>query len=312
MKSDNTLGEFDMPDPTKHTISATESPALLNASPYLTRWMLWQRFANGIEPTRETNSRMEWGQKLQPLIIQQVAQERNLEVFPNQDTYARRGLLGCTRDAIILSPEHGPGALEIKCVFDYEQWGRKWDTGKTVPRDIEIQLQQQMLVGDDSGSFAWGLIVVWVCADLYYFERKPIEELWGRLIGEANIFFHDVENRIEPNPSGAAVELPLLSRLFPTRPDSVLDLSDDPDHIKTSEDVSMFKTMKEQATGSAAVAEDLRIKLLALAKENEFIKLPCGVSYRVKKSGKGKTIVPFVSDVPLAPPSPKHEIVGII
>ncbi len=267
-----------MPDPTKHTISATESPALLNASPYLTRWMLWQRFANGIEPTRETNSRMEWGQKLQPLIIQQVAQERNLEVFPNQDTYARRGLLGCTRDAIILSPEHGPGALEIKCVFDYEQWGRKWDTGKTVPRDIEIQLQQQMLVGDDSGSFAWGLIVVWVCA----------------------------------NPSGAAVELPLLSRLFPTRPDSVLDLSDDPDHIKTSEDVSMFKTMKEQATGSAAVAEDLRIKLLALAKENEFIKLPCGVSYRVKKSGKGKTIVPFVSDVPLAPPSPKHEIVGII
>ena len=301
-----------MPDPTKQTISATESPALLNASPYLTRWMLWQRFANGIEPPYEENARMSWGKKLQPLIIQQVARERGLEVFPNQDTYARRGLLGCTRDAIILSPEYGLGALEIKCVFDYEQWGRKWDTGKTVPRDIEIQLQQQMYVGDDSGSFEWGLIVVWVCADLYYFERKPIGELWTRLIGESEVFFHSVKNNIEPNPSGTAVELPLLTRLFPTRPDSVLDLSDDPDHIKTSEDVSMFKTMKEHSYNYKGAAEELRIKLLALAKDNERVKLPCGVSYRVKKSGTGKTIDPVVPDVPLAPPPPKHDIVGII
>ncbi len=208
--------------------------------------MLWRRFANGIEPPYEEDARMAWGKKLQPLIIQQVAQKRNLEVFPNQDTYVRRGLLGCTRDAVILSPEHGPGALEIKCVFDYEQWGRKWDTGKTVPRDIEIQLQQQMYVGDDSGSFQWGLIVVWVCADLYYFERKPIGDLWTRLEQEAQHFFDTVKRNEEPNPSGAAVELPLLTRLFPTRPDSVLDLSDDPDHIKTSEDVSMFKKMKER------------------------------------------------------------------
>jgi hypothetical protein len=45
-----------VPDRTLKTISATEAPALFNASPYVTRWMLWQRFANGMdidsEPTR--------------------------------------------------------------------------------------------------------------------------------------------------------------------------------------------------------------------------------------------------------------------
>jgi len=307
-----------MPDQTKQTISATESPALLNASPYLTRWMLYQRFANGIEPEREESSRMEWGKDMQPLIVKRVARDRKLEVFPNDEIYVRRGLLGCTRDATIISPDHGPGALEIKCVFDYNIWMQKWDGGKSVPREIEIQLQQQMFVGEDlkdgAGpvSFAWGLIVVWVCADLYYFERKPILDLHQRLHNEAATFFKSVEARWEPDPFGVAVELPLLTKIFPTRPDSVLDVSWDSDHVKTSEDVSMYKTMKEQATGFAAVAEGLRIKLLALAKDYERVKLPCGVNYRVKKSGKGKTIDPFVPDVPLAPPPLKHDIVGIL
>src|SRR5712691_5672649 len=204
-----------MPDPNKTTISATESPALLGASPHLTRWMLWQKFANGIEPKREESSRMEWGKAMQPLIIKRVAQERKLEVFPNGETYVRRGLLGCTRDATIISPDHGPGALEIKCVFDYEQWGRKWKGGAEVPREIEIQLQQQMYVGTggtqkSDGSFKWGLIVVWVCADLYYFERVPIDALWGRLEDESEQFFESVKRKDEPDPFGAAVELPLL------------------------------------------------------------------------------------------------------
>jgi len=274
--------------------------------------MLWQRFANGIEPQREESSRMDWGKAMQPLIVKRVAEERKLEVFPNGETYVRRGLLGCTRDAMIISPDHGPGALEIKCVFDYDQWGRKWKGGTEVPREIEIQLQQQMCVGNGEFQFAWGLIVVWVCADLYYFERKPVIDLWTRLNKEAEAFLISVSRNEEPDPFGTAVELPLLMQLYPTRPDSVLDLSADPDHVKTSQDVSMFKTMKEQASGPASVAEGLRIKLLALAKDYAFIKLPCGVSYRVKKSGRGKTIEPFIPDVPSAPPPPKHDIGWII
>lgn len=312
-----------MPDPTKQTISATESPALFNASPYLTRWMLYQRFANGVEIEKPPHERMDWGKKMQPLIIEQVARERGLEVISNDDTYVRRGLLGCTRDATIIASGVGPGALEIKCVFDYRVWMQKWDGGKHVPREIEIQLQQQMYVGDGNeklrpweeiGSppdhYKWGLIVVWVCADLYYFERKPVPELWADLERRAIGFFSDVRSKREPDPFGTAVELPLLSLLFPTEPGKVLDLSTDPDHVKTCDKLSMYVHLKSEATGSAAGAEQHRIELLSLAKDAEKVLLPYGLSYRVKKSGKGKTIDPYIPEVPLASPPPREPLLA--
>ena len=315
-----------MPDPNRLTLSATESPALFGASPYLPRWMLYHKFANGENIEKPADERMNWGKLMQPIIIKQVAQERGLEVIPNMDgatgldTYVRRGLLGCTRDATIIAPGIGPGALEIKCVFDYRVWMQKWNGGKTVPREVEIQLQQQIFVGNGEGdstsrsiltnSYKWGLIAVWVCADLYYFERKPIPELWTDLERKAVAFFSDVRSKREPDPFGSAVELPLLAKLFPTEPDKVLDLSADPEHVTTAEQVSMYVHLKSEATGCAAAAERSRIELLALAKDAERVLLPCGVSYRVKKSGRGKTIDPYIPETPTAAPSREPILAG--
>ncbi len=306
-----------MPDQERLTLSATESPALFGASPYLTRWMLYRKFACGDNIEKPADERMNWGNLMQPLIIEQVAKERGLEVIPNKDTYVRRGLLGCTRDSTIIAPGIGLGALEIKCVFDYRVWMQKWNGGKTVPREVEIQLQQQMYVGDGEAEgckyispFGWGLICVWVCADLYYFERKPIPDLWNELERKAIGFFSDVRRKREPDPFGTAVELPLLSKLFPTEPDKVLDLSADPDHVKTSEKVSMYVHLKSEATGATANAEKHRVELLALAKDAERVLLPCSVSYRVKKSGRGKTIDPYIPETPTAAPSGANIMAG--
>src|SRR5215471_5226736 len=212
-----------MPDPERLTISATEMPALFGASPYLTRWMLYRKFAHGDDTEKAGDSRMDWGKKMQPLIISEVSAERGLEVQPNPDTYVRRGLLGCTRDATIIAPGVGPGALEIKCVFDHKIWMTKWDGGRTVPREYELQLQQQMFIGEtneegttDGGfSYKWGLIAVWVCAEMFYFERRPIVDLWDEMHRKAIGFFSDVSKKREPDPFGVNVELPLLRKLFP-------------------------------------------------------------------------------------------------
>jgi len=306
-----------MPDPKRKTLSATESPALFGASPYLTRWMLYQKFANGENLDKPADERMDWGKKMQPLIISQVSSDRGLEVVPNPDTYVRRGLLGCTRDATIIAPGIGPGALEIKCVFDYRAWMQKWGGGKTVSREIELQLQQQMYVGAGEGVFdtgsemsanfvdpyQWGLIAVWVCADLYYFERKPLPELWTELERRAIGFFSDVRSKREPDPFGVAVELPLLNKLYPMQPGNVLDLSADPDHIKTSEKVSLYDHLKSEASGLKDNIERYRVELLALAKDAEYVKLPCGVSFRVKRVGKaGRTIDAYIPETPTAAP----------
>lgn len=287
-----------MPDPARQTVSATQSPALFNVSPYYTRWMLWQHFANGIEIDSPPDARMVWGKKLQPLILEQAAQDLRLEVRPNAgDEYHRRGQLGCTRDATIVCPDRGPGALETKCVFDYRAWMTDWQGGKTPPRCHEIQLQQQMQVGDESGTYRWGILVAWVAGELHFFEREPIAELWAKLDEEAESFFAEVRDAKEPDPFGSPLEIPLLSKLFPTKPGNVIDMSADPAAAKHSEMVSLYKHYKAEETSAGRAAEPLRAEILALARDAEEIFLPFGVNIRVSTSKNSvKRITVYVPD----------------
>lgn len=292
-----------MPDPTRKTISATEVSGLFGVSPYVTRWMLWQKFARGIDIDVDEHSRMTWGKKLQPLIIEQAAEDLALEVQPNaDDTYHRRGLLGCTRDATIICPSRGPGALETKCVFDYRAWMTDWTGGKSAPRYHEIQLQQQMLVGDENGEpYRWGIIAAWVAGDLHYFEREPIPELWEKLRGEAADFFTTVQENAEPNPFGEPVEIEWLVKLLPTQRGKIIDLSDDPAAESHCEIARQYLHAKEQENGGKRTAEPLRGKLLALARDAEEVALPYGIKVRIGGNEKSKRLSVYVPDDLLAP-----------
>lgn len=289
-----------MPDPLKQTISATESPGLFNVSPYVTRWMLWQKFAKGIDIGSEENSRMRWGTLMQPLIIAQAAQDLKFEVVPNADnTYHRRGLLGCTRDATIICPDRGPGALETKCVFDYRTWMTDWQGGDAPPRPHEIQLQQQMLVGDGEGkpSYNWGVIAAWVAGDVYYFERSPIVDLWERLQLEGQVFWQSLLHGKEPDPFGATIEVEWLTKLLPKVAGKVLDLSADESARAFTDMAQVYQAAKEQENTGKKVAEPLRAKLLALAKDNERVVLPLGVEVRIGGNEKAKRLSIYVPEV---------------
>lgn len=286
-----------MPDPTLKTISATESPALWNVSPYITRWMLWQKFAKGVSIDSEENSRMSWGKKLQPLIIQQAAEDLKFEVVPNaDDTYHRRGLLGCTRDATIICPDRGPGALETKCVFDYRTWMTDWDGGNSPPKTHEIQLQQQMLVGDDQ-PYTWGVIAAWVAGDIYYFEREPIVDLWRRLETEALAFFESVKANQEPDPFGAPIEVEWLTLLFPTEKGKVIDLSADDSAAPFAEAARAYAVAKEGENAGKRIAEPLRAKLLALAKDAEEVWLPGAIKVSIGGNEKSKRLKVYIPEV---------------
>ena len=249
-----------VPDSTGKTISATQAPALWNASPWLTRWMLHQHFTNGMQLDKAADARMSWGLKLQPLILEQAAEDLSLEIRPNEgDIYERRGLFGCTRDAIVIDPTLGTGALETKVVFDYRDWMSAWDGGRTAPRHYEIQLQEQMLVGDgETGeSFRWGVIAVWVAGEVHYLRRDPVEELWKALRAEAEAFFAAVAAGAEPDPFGLAVELPMLNAI--ERTGEVIDLTDD---VDIAEEARMFNWAKTQARSHSKIADSSKVKLL--------------------------------------------------
>jgi hypothetical protein len=289
-----------MPDPTRATISATEASALFDVSPYLTRWMLWRRFAKGEEAFKPTDGRMDWGKKLEPLVLAQAADDLKLEVRPNVgpdggQTYIRRGMFGCTRDADVICPERGPGACETKCVFDYRTWMQEWDGGNKVPRQHEIQVQVQMYVGDGVTPYKWGVFGVWIAGEVFYYERKPIPSFWDALDAEAARFFADVKADNEPEPFGIPVEYPLLDIAFPIDPQKVTDWRDEPDAEAMAESVRMFEYHREQRLAHTKGEDALKAKFRKTFLDSGKVLLPHGINLTLKqnKTGVGvKTYIP--------------------
>lgn len=293
-----------MPDATRQTISATEASALFDVSPYVTRWMLFRRFAHGEEAHVEPHARMDWGTKLEPLVLAQAAEDLKIEVRPNRgddgkQVYVRNGLLGCTRDAEIFCPDRGPGACETKCVFDYRIWMQEWDGGNRPPRHHEIQLQQQMKVGDGTTSYKWGVEVVWVAGEVYYFERKPIPKFWDALDSEAARFFDDVKALAEPEPFGTPREYPLLNECFPIEEAKIMDLREDPAGVDLAEEVRLYDYHRKQRLGHEKGEDAIKIKLRAFAKECGKILLPHGINVQLKQNKTSVGIKVYIpADVP--------------
>lgn len=281
-----------MPDPTRKTLSATEIPALFDASPYLTRWMLYKKFADGENIETEADGRMTWGNKMQPLLLAQAAEDLRFEVHPNE-TYVSNGLIGCTRDAEIICPDRGPGALECKCCFDYTVWMRDWGGGKSPPKHNEIQLQVQMKVGDGKSPYQWGVLSCWVGGEQRYFQREPLPELWAEIDKEAARFFDDVANKREPNPFGAPVEMLLLNRLYPVRAGQSVDFTVHPRAADLAEQVRLMTYHAGERGGHEKAEKAIKAMLKAMMGEAEEATFLHGIKVRQKQQSRaGYTVKP--------------------
>lgn len=251
-----------MPDPFRQSISATQSPALFDASPYLTKWLLWQWF-KGLDVETDVTPRMRAGKQLQPIVIDDARRQLQLEVTPNfADEYVRNGPLGCTIDATVYDPQRGRGVLETKCVFDHFIWKNEWHNGQTVPRHIEIQVQHQMVVGNGKTPFEWGVIAPWVCGELQdCIPRQRDQAFEKTLTDEAAKFMASVKSGDEPDPFGTAAEAPLLRLLIAPVPNMTADLRD---HAKANDWASAaaaFSRHREQASFHDKAREEARHQL---------------------------------------------------
>lgn len=274
-----------MPDIARKTISATEAPALWNVSPYLTRWMLFKRFRDGMNVDSEPDERMSWGTKMEPLLLEQASQDLKMEVIPNKGerTYVRRGLLGCTRDAIVICPDRGPGTLETKCVFDYRTWMDKWQGGEAPPRHYEIQTQVQMQVGNPDGEpYKWGVIAAWLGGEMHYFERQPIPELWTALETEAAQFMADVAAGKEPDPFGHPIEIPALSLI-----ERVAEKAITVDDAELAQLARAYAEAGDIVSAGNKRRDEIKARLLAVAGDAEIVRLPGGVSVKVRRQTRG-------------------------
>lgn len=281
-----------MPDPTRKTVSATQVPALFDKSHYETRWTLYHWF-RGKEANDDADGRMLWGKRMQPLILAQAADDLKLEVVPNSaDIYQFREKIGCTRDAEVLAPDLGPGALETKVCFDYRQWMDRWGGGDKPPVDIELQLQAQMFVGDGKKPYNWGMICVWLAGEQHYFERRPDAAIFDLMNEHATAFLADVEDGKEPDPFGSPLEVPLLNQLYPAVTEKEpLILDDNAENTALEEELRIFAKTVEERKGAEKVEATLKAKFLALAGPHEKVMFPNGGSLLIKKAAVKGSIV---------------------
>lgn len=260
----------------------------------MTKWMLFQRFAKGVEAPGPEHNRLSWGTKMEPLLLDQAAADLRLEVTTNRkpdgsQAYIRRGLLGCSRDADIYDPQRGPGALETKCCFDYKILMQEWDGGKTPPRMHEIQLQQQMYVGDGAKSFDWGCIALWCGGDMTYFQRKPMPDLWAKFEAEAQQFFEDILAGREPEPFGSPIEVPLLKQLFDKPSGEIIngtELLGEVEAMKLAQRVVDADYQRTVRLAAEKVEKETQAKLLAIVKDADELELPQGIRVKVTRSAR--------------------------
>lgn len=179
-------------------ITSTQSPALFNLSPYLTKFELYHSKASGLSLDFEENERMTWGKRLEPVIAAGVAEDNGWKLRKiNEYIRIPEINMGSSFDYEVVCPQRGLGILEIKNV-DYYVFGKKW-VDEQAPEDIEIQLQHQLEVKDDCN---WGCIAAFVGGNRpEEFIRERDRDMGAGLVAAVRKFWDDVKHKREPEPN---------------------------------------------------------------------------------------------------------------
>jgi len=90
-----------------------------------------------------------------------------------------------------------------------------------------------------------------------------------------------VRNGEEPDPFGSAIELPLLNQLLPIVKGKELDLREVVEARKFAELGKMLAQFRKDANFYEKAGDDARNKLRTLARDNETVLLPYGVTLKL-------------------------------
>lgn len=259
-----------MPDPTRATLSASQVAALWDASPHVSRWMLYHWALGAIDLDEPESVRMEMGRRFEEAILDMTAERLRLDVRQNTDnTYRRHATarVGCTVDALVTDPSLGPGIVEAKNV-DAMIWRGGWSEDAAA-KHVEIQLQAQLFVHGAS----WGVIAALVGGNrLVLYRRLPNRRLWRSLEAQAARFWADVDARNEPSPTGMSRELKVLDHLYPrAEPLKVRDLAEDHD---AAEIVEAYAVARRKRADADADAQSHKVAVGAMMGDAEFLYVP--------------------------------------
>lgn len=265
--------------------------AVFGKSPYLSRWMLYHHLRNGMDVSPKPNERMDWGQRLEPVVLPVALDELGCErtLFPGNVKRIKHPSLPLivTADSVILDKDGRPGTIEVKCV-DWKRWKDSW-TAERAPDHVEIQLAGQMMTGDGTRPFEWGAIACLVGGnELRMYVRAPELEVWSRIGSEVTAFVGLVDAGAEPDPAGTEREIPYLNEQFLRSKDpEPIDLTNDPRGEALAEIAVMYRAAWQAEKFYGNEHGRLRATLLHQSGGHRRLILPRGITVRMTPAGKG-------------------------
>lgn len=192
-------------------VTSTQVSALFDCCPYLTHFELWHQKRNGIVEEFVADNRTTWGNRLEQVIAEWFATDREFGGLAKVGFYLRdeSRRLGASFDYRASDGTGKPVLLECKNV-DYLEWREKW-TETEAPPHIELQVQTQLMLSGVSRAF----IVALVGGNtLVAHERTPEPEVQAKIIEKVSAFWSSVDAGIAPQPDYVRDADLLLSRIY--------------------------------------------------------------------------------------------------
>ena len=242
-------------------IGGSDASIVMGVSPFSSRLELWTTKVEGFKIDNTDNKPyLDWGNLLEPLIIQRYCNITKRKVFTDI-TFDKRFecMIGNVDGVVESSNRKERGILEIKTKNAFAHWEKDWKEGN-VPLYYKMQLQHYLAVSGYSwGSFA---ILDLGSMELIWFDVERDNDLINHLIKEEQDFWYTVVNKIKPEPDSSKVCNDFLRSYYPESvKDTFIDLTGVEEAIEQSDILiqskKLAKSVKESEMGAKNYFMDL-------------------------------------------------------
>jgi predicted phage-related endonuclease len=236
-------------------VGASEVSALFGCNPWVTHFELWHRKAGNIAaPDLSANERVEWGMRLEPVIIAGAADRWGYEVETGADRVSNGEGLGGHPDVRAICPERGPGILEVKCVdwLVVKEWGEE--------PPLHYLLQGNTYAGLTASRW-FDLVVLVGGNELRRFQYEYRPKLFAEAEKRTAEFWASIAAGTPP-PADYAKDKDAIAALYPKQTAAVVNLEGDNLAASAAAEYLAAKELVKAAEARVEAAEaELRDKL---------------------------------------------------
>lgn len=264
-------------------IGASEAAAAIGVSPYKSTIELWAEKCGLVEPPDLSgNEPLEFGVRLEPVIIDAYAARSGRKVWPHEqhkvERHPQHPFLLCTPDAWqVIDDKEGLVQVKTAGAFVADEWR------DGPPLHYEVQCQMEMLV---TGTGFNTVVVLIGGQKLRYFDLERNERFLAALVAKLTEFWRCVETRTPPAVDHSQACARALLRLHPSDSGDTVDLP-----VESDNWASELEEAKLRAKELEDFIRERENKLKSSIADASFGVTPSGVRFSWKHQARAGYVV---------------------